>query len=117
MDINEINNGRDYAQLLMNNIEEDIGDSIDSELKEIWFDEIEMACEQKYQNYILGIEKDFTLTEKEMFDLYEKSGMRHTEEIVNGLIDKGFLDAFVNEEGGIVYKLSKYGKEYFNNNF
>lgn len=117
MDINEVRNGKQYAQLLINNIEESIGNDLDDEFKEIWFDEIEVACEAKYHNYVLGKEENFTLSEKEMFDLYDKSGMRQTEEIVNGLIDKGFLDAFVNEQGGIVYKLSKYGKNYLNNNF
>lgn len=76
-------------------------------------------CEQKYNNYILGKEETFILTDTEFEQLYKKASLKYIGDILDNLVDKDVVKTSVNENGDILYSLTEQGKhmvEYLNEN-
>jgi len=76
-------------------------------------------CEQKYNNYILGKEETFILTDIEFEQLYKKASLKYIGDILDNLVDKDVVKTSVNENGDILYSLTEQGKhmvEYLNEN-
>jgi hypothetical protein len=109
----EIKSGEDYAKLLVETLKEGgPEDDMPKELIEYWCENVYEAAVKSYNNYLAGKRKDFLLTEKEMEQAYENAGLRYTEDLVNGLLDKDMIQAGVRNDGEIVYSLTEKGKKY-----
>ena len=89
-----------------------IEDKMEPRLLEIWIEQIVEHCKSSYDSYILGEREHYYMTESEYNDIFEKSGMLYSEELLNGLVDKGLIEAKINESGDIVYGTTELGNEY-----
>lgn len=109
----EIKSGKDYAKLLTSTLRESgPDDGMPEELINYWCEYVYEAAVNSYNNYLKGKKEDFLLTDQEMEETYEKAGMRYTEDLVNGLLDKDMIQAGVRNDGEIVYSLTEKGKKY-----
>jgi hypothetical protein len=87
-------------------------DRMETRLLEIWIDQITDSCYWFYQDYISGNRSQYYMTEKEYDGIFEKSGLIYSEELLNGLVDKGLIEAKINENGDIVYGTTELGNKY-----
>lgn len=106
-----INSGEDYARLLTETIKEADG-PLPEQLVEYWCEEIWELAISSYNDYIMGKKDDYLLSDTDMNEAYERAGIRYTQEMVNGLVDKGMIQAGVGEDGEILYSLTEKGKNY-----
>ena len=65
-----------------------------------------------YNDYITGKKDNYLLSDEDMADAYERAGLKYTQEVLNGLVDKGVVQAGVGESGEILYSLTEKGKKY-----
>lgn len=109
----EINSPEDYGKLLIETLKESgPEEDLPAELLEYWCENVYEAAVNSYNDYLAGKKEDFLLTEEEMEAAYESAGLRYTEDLVNGLLDKDVIQAGVNNGGDIVYSLTEKGKKY-----
>lgn len=101
-----ISSGDEYAQLLIDNI----GD-IQEELKPYLTVLITEKCNETYTDYITGKTDDYRLTEEDLEKLWEEAISLMINEALGRLMDKGLLEATLNEEGNVMYGLSNEGKK------
>lgn len=106
-----INSGEDYAKILVNTIKEADG-PLPEELVEYWCEEIWELAINSYNDYIAGKKDDYLLSDVDMEEAYERAGIKYTQDIVNGLVDKGMVQAGVSENGEILYSLTEEGKKH-----
>jgi hypothetical protein len=107
-----IQNGNDYADILIQGITEieDIN-QLDTEIVRCWCIEIRKMCIEKYNNYIIGKEETFLLSDEEMDDAYRLGVEQVINETLEDLSDKGMLEISVSESGEVLYGLSEKGKK------
>ena len=106
-----INSGEEYAQLLTDTIKAADG-PLPEQLVEYWCEDIWEMAINSYNDYILGKKDDYLLSDIDMNEAYDRAGIRYTQEILNGLVDKGIVQAGVSEEGEILYSLTEEGKKH-----
>jgi len=106
-----INSGEDYARLLISTIKEADG-PLPDELVEYWCEEVEELAINSYNDYVAGKKDDYLLSDVDMEEAYERAGIKYTQDIVNGLVDKGMVQAGVSENGEILYSLTEEGKKH-----
>lgn len=107
-----INSGEDYARLLTETIKETDG-QLPEQLVEYWCEEIWEMAVNSYNDYITGKKDDYLLSDEELMgEAYDRAGLRYTQEILNGLVDKGMVQAGVGKDGDILYSLTEKGKNY-----
>jgi len=106
-----INSGEDYAKILVNTIKEADG-PLPEELVEYWCEEIWELAINSYNDYIAGKKDDYLLSDVDMDEAYNRAGIKYTQEMVNGLVDKGMIQAGVGPEGEILYSLTEKGKKH-----
>lgn len=115
-EIENIQSGADYAQLLIDNIiegEKEIPASqqLPINLLTYWCEEIELYADQTYSDYLTGKREHFTFDEDEFRGLFEKAGMRYTGDLLDGLVDDGLVDVLIRDDGEIVYQTNDKGKQ------
>lgn len=106
-----INSGEDYARLLTETIKLADG-PLPEQLVEYWCEDIWEMAINSYNDYIAGKKDDYLLSDVDMNEAYDRAGIRYTQEIVNGLVDKGMVQASVSEDGEILYSLTEKGKKH-----
>lgn len=106
-----INSGEDYARILVNTIKEADG-PLPEELVKYWCEEIWELAINSYNDYIAGKKDDYLLSDVDMDEAYNRAGIKYTQEMVNGLVDKGMIQAGVGPEGEILYSLTEKGKKH-----
>lgn len=114
--LDNIDSGAAYAEVLINTIMEGEKDLPESEklpanLLAYWCEEIEIYADQTWVDYISGKRNHFSFSETEFRDLFEKAGMRYTDDVLNGLVDKDLIRVGVREDGEIVYSTTDKGKQ------
>jgi len=107
----DINSGEDYARLLTETIKQADG-PLPDELVEYWCENVWEMAVNSYNDYISGKKDDYLLLDEEITEAYERAGIRYTQEILNGMVDKGIVQANVGEGGEILYSLTEEGKKH-----
>ncbi len=111
-----IKSGHDYAQSIiqmMIQTEKEVPDSekTPEKLMNFWFEEIEILADSRWMEYILGKRETYRFNADEVMDLYNKANERYVQEILNGLVDKDLIQAGINENGEMMYKITEEGSE------
>lgn len=106
-----ISSGEDYARLLTETIKEADG-SLPEELVEYWCEDIWEMAVNSYNDYIAGKKDDYLLSYVDMNEAFDRAGIRYTQEVVNGLVDNGMIQAGISENGEILYSLTEEGKKH-----
>ena len=107
----DINSGEDYAKLLTNTLRQADG-PLPDELVEYWCENVWEMAVNSYNDYISGKKDDYLLLDEDITEAYERAGIRYTQEILNGMVDKGIVQANVGEGGEILYSLTEEGKKH-----
>jgi hypothetical protein len=112
----EINNGADYANSVIDGIlkiETTLPDDqkLPDTLLSLWFEEIKEYADITWTEYLTGKRDDYMFTEDEITEVYNKAGLRYTQELLNGLVDKGMVDVGIDENGEIVYSTTDKGRQ------
>ncbi len=76
-----------------------------------WADNMYDACYKAYNDYIIGKRDDYRLSDTESYEQYEKAGLRFTQELVNGMVDRDLLEVSVSPEGDLLYSTTEKGKK------
>ena len=118
--LENINSGKDYAEVLINKIieaelEQPKEEQLDSTLLKCWTNQISSAADDVYMDYIKGDRESFMFTEEEMKQLFENAKSDYIQEMLNNMVDRNLLEVSVGENGDILYGLSEAGKEYTEN--
>ena len=116
-----ITSGADYAQVLIDNIQNTENslppeEQMSPTLLECWFDEIKHNADQTYADYIMGNRDSYLFDEVEMTTMFEVAKTNYIQNIINEMVDKDLLDVGIDENGDIVYSASEKGKEVLKNN-
>lgn len=106
-----INSGEDYAKLLIETIKSADG-PLPEQLVEYWCEDIWEMAINSYNDYIIGKKEDYLLSDFDLNEAYDRAGLKYTQDILNGLVDKGMVQAGVGENGDILYSLTEEGKKY-----
>ena len=107
----DINSGEDYAKLLTDTLRQADG-PLPDELVEYWCENVWEMAVNSYNNYVAGKKDDYLLSDEDITEAYERAGIRYTQEILNGMVDKGIVQANVGEGGEILYSLTEEGKKH-----
>ncbi len=106
-----INSGEEYAKILTSTIREAEG-PLPEELVEYWCEDIWEMAINSYNDYITGKKDDYLLSDVDMNEAFDRAGIRYTQEILNGMVDKGVVQASIGEGGEILYSLTEEGKKH-----
>ena len=107
-----INSGDDYADILIQGIRE-IKDTneLDAEIVNNWCIELRKMCVEKYNNYIIGKEESYVLSEDEMDTAYRLAVEKLVDDALEDLSDRGMLEISIDENGEILYGLNEEGQK------
>lgn len=108
----EVNSGDDYGKILVSTLRETPDPEMPSELLEYWCENVYDMAVNSYNDYIVGKKDDFMLTIEDIEKAYEDAGLKYTQDILNGMVDKDLIKALIDETGEIVYSLTEKGKKY-----
>ena len=116
IDLNQINSGSDYAQLVIENILETertlpVDQQMPLDLLTHLTKLIETEADKYYAEYIIGKRETFLFSDVELTDLFDKAGELYVGDILDGLVDKDMLEVSVDENGEFLYGLSELGKQ------
>lgn len=107
-----INSGEDYAKILIDTLRETPDPIMPPELLDYWCENIYDMAVKSYNDYIVGKKEYFELSMEEVEKAYEEAGLKYTQDILNGMLDKDLIKALIDETGEIVYSLTEKGKKY-----
>lgn len=110
--MDEITSGEDYAIILVNTLRETPDPEMPDELLNYWCENVYDLAINSYNDYLLGKRESFMLYIDEIEQAYQNAGLKYTEDLLNGMLDKGVIEALINETGDIVYGLTEKGKKY-----
>ena len=115
----EYNSAQEYAQAMIDDIialEKTLptNDQLPLNLLTYWCEEIQICAEQFWNDYLAGKRDDYKFDEDEFTATYNKAGLRYTGEILEGLVDDGYVQMGVRGDGEIVYSTTDKGKGYLN---
>ena len=108
----KINSGHDYAKILIDTLRETPDPLMPQELLDYWCENIYDMAVKSYNDYIVGKKDYFELSMEEVEKAYEDAGLKYTQDILNGMLDKDLIKALIDETGEIVYSLTEKGKKY-----
>ena len=111
---NDFRDAKHYASTIRDIIlnEPDIEDDpMPKELVTYWADNMYRACYTAYTDYILGKREDYRLSDDEAHNEFEKAGLKYTQELVDGLVDKDYLQVSISPEGEFLYSATEKGAE------
>jgi len=110
--LENIKSGEEYGELLVNTLKETPNDETPASLLKYWYQNIFNVAVESYNQYIIGNKDTFMLSMEEIEKCYEEAGLQYTQDLLNGMIDKGVIEALINESGEIVYGLTDKGRKY-----
>lgn len=118
----EYNSAHEYAQAMIDDIivlEKTLptSEQLPINLLTYWCEEIQICAEQFWGDYVIGKRDSYKFDEDEFTAAYNKAGIRYTEEIVDGLVEDGYVQMGIREDGEIVYSATDKGKEYLNKGY
>lgn len=104
-----INNGDDYANLLIRDMELFMSEGMPADMISYWSKEVRQFCNIKYLKYIEGDEESFMLTDKEMETTYKTAIEKLIGDTLGDLVDKGMVKMSVDSEGEVRYQATERG--------
>jgi hypothetical protein len=113
---NDFKDAEHYASTIRNIIiEEATNPNVDEPampetLVAYWAENMYDTCYKAYNDYIIGKRDDYRLSDTESYEQYEKAGLRFTQELVNGMVDRDLLEVSVSPEGDLLYSTTEKGK-------
>ena len=110
-----INNGDDYADLLIRDMEMFMSDGMPADIISYWSKEVRQLCNIKYLKYIEGDEESFMLTDVELENTYKVAIEKLISDTLGTLVDKGMVKMSVDSEGEVRYQATEYGLNQVNN--
>ena len=118
----EYNSAQEYAQAMIDDIialEKTLptSEQLPINLLTYWCEEIQLLAEQCWNNYLTGKRDDYKFDEDEFTDAYNKAGIRYTGDIIEGLVEDGYVQMGIREDGEIVYSATDKGKGYLDRGF
>lgn len=118
----DYSSAQEYAQAMIDDIfalEKSLPDNerMTPDLLKYWCKEIRLAAEQCWNDYLAGKRDDYKFDEEEFTETYNKAGLRYTGDIIEGLVEDGYVQMGVREDGEIVYSTTNKGKEYLNGKY
>ena len=118
--LNNINSGNDYAQLLIDEILKDedsapLNKKMPILLLSFWINEIKTLADETWKQYIIGKRDSYEFTLDEFDQTLNRAGLKYTEELLDGLVDKGVVEVRVGEKGDMLYGLTEEGIKIANN--
>jgi hypothetical protein len=118
--LNNIESGNDYARLLIDEILKDEDDAPLNKkmpilLLSFWINEIKILADETWRQYIIGKRDSYEFTPDEFDQTFNKAGLKYTEELLDGLVDKGVVEVRIGEKGDMLYGLTKEGIKIANN--
>jgi len=118
--LNNIESGNDYARLLIDEILKDEDDAPLNKkmpilLLSFWINEIKILADETWKQYIIGKRDSYEFTSDEFDQTFNRAGLKYTEELLDGLVDKGVVEVRVGEKGDMLYGLTEEGIKIANN--
>ena len=118
--MNNIESGNDYARLLIDEILKDEDDAPLNKkmpilLLSFWINEIKILADETWRQYITGKRDSYEFTLDEFDQTFNRAGLKYTEELLDGLVDKGVVEVRVGEKGDMLYGLTEEGIKIANN--
>jgi hypothetical protein len=110
----EYSSPEEYAMDLSYEISKLGEGNMDSELLDSWCDGVYNLALESYIEYLKGNKETYLITDEDVKKCYEKASLKHTQELLDGLVDKGLAKVSVGENGDILYSLTEDGKKYAN---
>jgi hypothetical protein len=110
-----INNGDDYADLLIRDIEMFMSEGMPMDMIEYWSKEVRTLCNIKYLKYIEGSEESFMLTDVELENTYKISIEKLIGDTLGSLVDKGMAKMSVDVNGEVRYQATEQGLKQIDN--
>ena len=112
----EFNSYKDYAQSMIKDIIAlentfPVHEQLPPTLLTYWCEEINSHAEQYWKEYLVGKRESYMFNEEEFKEIYDKAGVRYTSEIVDGLVDEGYVQMGIRDDGEIVYSATDKGKQ------
>jgi hypothetical protein len=112
--MNNISSDNDYAQLLIDEILKDESDApLDKKmpilLLSFWIDEIKTLADITWNQYVIGKRDMYEFDVDEFEQTFDNAGIRYTEELLHGLVDKGMVEVGVGKEGDLLYRATDEG--------
>lgn len=112
----EFNSYKDYAQAVIEDIialEKTFPtkEQLPLDLLTYWCEEINKHAEIYWNEYLIGKRESYMFDQDEFKEIYDKAGVRYTSEVVDGLIDEGYVQMGIREDGEIVYSATDKGKQ------
>jgi hypothetical protein len=116
MELDNINSGDDYAQILMDTIIEEEksmpkNEQMPIDLLTNFSKLIHDKANKYWAEYIIGERDTFMFSSDEMEDMFNKAGEMYVSNIVDQLVDKDVLEVSVDNEGEFLYGLTELGKQ------
>ena len=108
----EYSSPEEYAMDLSYEISKLGEGTIDSQLLDYWCDDVYNLALDSYVEYLKGNKETYLITDEDVKKSYEKASLRHTQELLNGMVDKGLVQVSVGETGDILYSLTEGGKKH-----
>ena len=106
-----INNGDDYANLLIKDMEMFMSEGMPADMISYWSEEVRQLCNVKYLKYIEGSEESFMLTDVELEDTYKIAIEKLIGDTLGSLVDKGMARMSVDMNGEVRYQATHKGRE------
>ena len=118
--MNNIESGNDYARLLIDEILKDedtapLNKKMPILLLSFWIDEIKTLADNTWTQYIVGKRDSYEFTLDEFDQTFNRAGLKYTEELLDGLVDKGMVEVRIGEKGDILYGVTEEGIKIANN--
>ena len=112
----EHNSYQEYAQSMIKDIIAlentfPVHEQLPPTLLTYWCEEINSHAEQYWKEYLVGKRESYMFNEEEFKEIYDKAGVRYTSEIVDGLVDEGYVQMGIRDDGEIVYSATDKGKQ------
>ena len=112
----EHNSYQEYAQSMIKDIIAlentfPVHEQLPPTLLTYWCEEINSHAEQYWKEYLVGKRESYMFNEEEFKDIFDKAGVRYTSEIVDGLVDEGYVQMGIRDDGEIVYSATDKGKQ------
>ena len=85
-------------------------EQMDPELLEIWIQTIQDASQENYTNYLIGKREHYEFNIIELEQTFKDASQIHTDNTLQGMVDKDLLSMRVDKDGEILYSLSEEGR-------
>lgn len=105
------NSYTDYLKEIIDMVPEDV----DVAFKDILQETLRPTVKKRWKDYQIGKSQSYLLSEEELEASWQKASITSTENSLRNLSELGLIKLSINEEGEIVYSITKEGLEYVKN--